>query len=135
MKLKRTRKSKPVIPTNSMSDIAFLLLIFIMLISLINYRKEVKISYPEANYQEVTQADDNLEIWVDESGVIFHKGQVVDYAQIEGIIVDAVVRNPKVRIHLIADKNTEYENVNGVIDVLKLLNHRVVSLVVKEHSS
>ena len=31
-----------------MSDIAFLLLIFIMLLSLINNRKEIKIDYPEA---------------------------------------------------------------------------------------
>ena len=45
--LSRKRK-KPLIPMSSMSDIGFLLLIFIMLISLINQRHEVPISYPEA---------------------------------------------------------------------------------------
>ncbi|HNQ97320.1 MAG TPA: biopolymer transporter ExbD, partial [Treponemataceae bacterium] len=41
------KKKRPMVPTSSMSDIGFLLLIFIMLISLINQRHEVKIDYPE----------------------------------------------------------------------------------------
>ncbi|GHV74974.1 hypothetical protein AGMMS49940_22760 [Spirochaetia bacterium] len=42
MNLKR-RKRDFIVPMNSMSDVAFLLLVFIMLVSLINYRREVKI--------------------------------------------------------------------------------------------
>jgi biopolymer transport protein ExbD len=115
-----------------MSDIAFLLLIFIMLISLINYRREIKIDYPEAESQEITQADKNIEIWINKSGAVFFEGEPQTLSQIEGIIADGVAKDPSVRIHILADKNTAYKHVNDVLEILKLLQHRAVSLVVKE---
>jgi biopolymer transport protein ExbD len=130
--IKRRKKRNPIVPVNSMSDIAFLLLIFIMLISLINYRREIKIDYPEAESQEVTQADKNLEIWVDKRGAVFYEGEPRTISAIEGIIADAVAEDPSVRIHVLADKNTAYKHVDGVLEILKLLQHRAVSLVVKE---
>lgn len=133
MKLRKRARRKPIIPIDSMSDIAFLLLIFIMLLSLINYRQEIKIDYPEAEFQEVTQVDENFEIWVDRGGTIFYDGQVIDMQSLEGLIVDAVTADPATRIHIIADKNTKYESVNEVVEILKLLQHRVVSFVVKEN--
>ena len=135
MNISRGKRRAPIVPINSMSDIAFLLLIFIMLISLMNYRKEIQISYPEAEYQEVTQADKNLEIWIDYSGIIYHEGEVINYADAEVIIADAVVSDPDIRIHILADKNTPYKYINDLIEVLKLLQHRVVSFVVKEARS
>lgn len=134
MKLRKRVRRKPIIPIDSMSDIAFLLLIFIMLLSLINYRQEIKIDYPEAEFQEVTQVDENFEIWIDREGRVFYDGKQIDLKSLEGLIVDAVIDDPATRIHIIADKNTKYESVNGVVEVLKLLQHRVVSFVVKENS-
>lgn len=134
MRIRRKARRGPIISINAMSDIAFLLLIFIMLISLINYRQEIKIDYPEAEFQEVTQDDKNLEIWVNSAGGIFHDGKQVSLSALEGIIADAVIEDPSVRIHILADRNTSYRHVNDVIEVLKLLQHRVVSLVVKDRA-
>ena len=132
MIINKRKRRDFIIPINSMSDIAFLLLIFIMLISLINYRREIKIDYPESDFVEVTQYDKNLEIWIDENGVTYYKGMVIDLKTLEGIIADTIAEKPDTRIHILADKNTKYKNVNNVINVLKFLQHRVVSLVVKE---
>ena len=132
MKIKRKVRRKPIIPVNSMSDIAFLLLIFIMLISLMNYRREIKINYAEAEFHEVTQADENLEIWINRAGDAFVDGMLTDLNTLEGIIASEIVENPEVRIHILADKDTPYKNVNSVMEILKILQHRVVSLVVKE---
>lgn len=133
MKLTRPRR-RPTVPVNAMSDIAFLLLIFIMLISLINYRREIPIEYPEAMEPDVVQADRNLELWVREDGSVFHEGRLVDLATMEAVIVDAVAADPSVRIHILADRNTPYRHVAEVFEVLQLLQHRVVSLVVSDPS-
>ena len=132
MNIRRRNRRGPIVSINAMSDIAFLLLIFIMLISLINYRQEIKIDYPEAEFQEVTQADKNLEIWINSAGGIFFNGKPVSLASLEGIIADAVTEDPSVRIHILADRNTPYKHVDKVIELMKLLQHRVVSLVVKD---
>lgn len=132
MNIKKGIGRKSIIPVNSMSDIAFLLLIFIMLISLINYKKQVKIDYPEAELTESVNVQSNLELWVKKDGAIFHNGREIDIQTAEVIIVDTITVNPKTRIHVKADKNTQYRNVNKVLETLQLLQHRVVSLVVKE---
>ena len=131
MKLTRPRR-RPTVPVNAMSDIAFLLLIFIMLISLINYRREIPIEYPEATRTEIVQADRNLEIWVRDDGTIYHDGRPIDLGTMEAVIVDAVAADPSVRIHVLADRNTAYRHVAEVLEVLQLLQHRVVSLVVSD---
>jgi len=129
--LSRKRK-KPMIPMSSMSDIGFLLLIFIMLISLINQRHEVPIKYPEAETLEKTQEKDNLEIWVDASGNLSVEGKTIDIGNLEGLIAATLAEKPGTRVHVIADRNTGYRNVDKVVKILQRLQHRVVSFVVKE---
>lgn len=132
MKIRRKKRRSPIVPINSMSDIAFLLLIFIMLISLINYRKEVKIEYPEADLSEITQADKNLELWIDSKGNLYFQGEPVNKADMEGWVAQGIADNPSIRVHIIADKNTPYRDINFLVEMLQLLQHRVVSFVVKE---
>ena len=131
VKLKMKRRN-PSITTSSMSDIGFLLLIFIMLISLMNQRYEEKINYSESTVLERTQADSNFEIWVQKNGIISADGKELDSIALEKAIVSAIAENPAVRIHVIADKDTPYKYVNSVVSVLQSLQHRVVSFVVKE---
>ena len=114
-----------------MSDLAFLLLIFIMLVSLINYRKEVNIQYPGAETARRVSTERNLEIWVDRSGGFYLEGNPSSLAVIEHGIVQAYRLAPDTRIHIIADRDTPFENVHIVLDILQSLQYRVVSFVVK----
>ncbi|MBO4386341.1 MAG: biopolymer transporter ExbD [Treponema sp.] len=128
----KKKRRNPSITTSSMSDIGFLLLIFIMLISLMNQRYEEKINYSESTALERTQADSNFEIWIQKNGVISADGKVLDSVGLERAVVSAIAANPNVRIHVIADRDTPYKYVNSVVGVLQSLQHRVVSFVVKE---
>jgi biopolymer transport protein ExbD len=130
MKLAR-RSRRFMVPLCSMSDVAFLLLIFIMLVALINYRKEVKIEYPEAETAKKTSAEKNLEIWVDRAGNLYLNGTGSDLGTIEAGIIEAYQKAPDTRVHIIADRDTPFERVNRVLEILQLLQYRVVSFVVK----
>ena len=127
MKIKR-KKRNITIAIFSMSDIAFLLLIFIMLVSLINYRKEVKIEYAEAQYAERTQTDKNLEVWLDKNGGIYVNGDSSDENELAVLIA---VISPDTRVHIIADRNTPYEQINNILEIFQVLQYRLVSFVVK----
>ena len=130
MKLNRRRKALSV-PVSSMSDVAFLLLIFIMLVSLINYRREVRIQYPEAETAKKVSDEKNLEIWIDLSGILYLNGNPSSLMQIEDGIVEAYRSAPDTRVHIIADRNTQFKNIHQVLDILQRLQYRVVSFVVK----
>ncbi|MDR0540389.1 MAG: biopolymer transporter ExbD [Spirochaetaceae bacterium] len=132
MNIKRGKKMT-VIPMNAMSDVAFLLLIFIMLVSLINYRKEVKLDYPEArNAVQRVSEKKNLEIWINKTGDVFLDGTAADIDTVENTIAELYRTAPATRVHIIADRNTPFENVNKVISIMQLLEYRVVSFVVKD---
>jgi biopolymer transport protein ExbD len=132
MNLRRKKKAF-TIPLNSMSDVAFLLLIFIMIVALINYRKEVKIEYPEARTALRTSAEKNLEVWVDKEGEIYLDGDPADYYALESKISELYVSAPDTRVHILADRNTPYEKINNVLEIFQILQYRVVSFVVKNN--
>ncbi len=115
-----------------MSDIGFLLLIFIMLISLMNQRQEQPIEYSEAFHLEKTQAAKNFEIWILSDGNVFIKDQLQTKDSLEQNVAAAIIEDQEVRIHVIADKNTPYKYVDSVVKILQSLQHRVVSFVVRE---
>jgi biopolymer transport protein ExbD len=133
MNLRLKQKKGIFVPTNSMSDLAFLLLIFIMVVALINYRKEVKIDYPEAKTALRTSAEKNLEVWIDRLGGIYLDGDPADYHLLETKISQLYISAPDTRVHIIADRNTPYEKINSALEVLQLLQYRVVSFVVKSN--
>jgi biopolymer transport protein ExbD len=131
MKLRKDRK-KFIVPLNSMSDVAFLLLIFIMLVALINYRREVKIEYPEAETAKKTSAEKNTEIWIDRSGAVYLDGLPCTLRTIENTVGDLYRNAPDTRLHIIADRDTPFSNVHKVLEILQILQYRVVSFVVKD---
>jgi biopolymer transport protein ExbD len=132
MNIPRIKKSF-VIPMNAMSDVAFLLLIFIMIVALINYRKEVKIEYPEAAQSaKKTSAEKNMELWIDRQGALYLNGDLCDLAAIEAAVAELYLNAPDTRVHIIADKNTRFEKVEAALSLLQMLQYRVVSLVVKD---
>jgi biopolymer transport protein ExbD len=131
MKLRRKAKKGFLISTNSLSDIAFLLLIFIMLVALINYRQEINIDYPEAKTALRTVAEKNLEVWIDKEGGIYLNGYDANLAAFELEIIRLYQSAPDTRVHIIADRNTPYEKINAALEIMQVLQYRVVSFVVK----
>jgi biopolymer transport protein ExbD len=121
---------------NAMSDVAFLLLIFIMLVSLINYRKEVKIDYPEAA-EAIEKVNDskNLELWVDKSGAVYLDGFASNLNEIENMVGELYRTAPDTRIHIIADRDVPFARVNAILEILQLLEYRVVTFVVRSFES
>jgi biopolymer transport protein ExbD len=105
-----------------------------MLVALINYRKEIKVDYPEAKPEnmEKTSSEKNLEIWINIEGLLFLDGNPATIEAIAGKIEDVYLNAPDTRVHVIADQNVAFEKVNVVLSQLQLLNYRVVSLVAKD---
>ena len=125
------KKRQFIIPINTMSDIAFQLLIFIMLVALINYRREVNIRYALAETPKKVNVEKNLEVWIDREGYLYLNGINCGIDTIEAGIIQACSQRPDTRVHIIADRDTQFAHVQAVLRILQILQHREVSLVVK----
>jgi biopolymer transport protein ExbD len=102
-----------------------------MLLALINYRKEIKIEYPEAKTALRTASEKNLEVWIDREGSIYLNGYDADLPAFETEIIRLYRSAPDTRIHIIADRNTPYEKINAALEIMQILQYRVVSFVVR----
>ena len=91
MKLHRRKKMAITVPTTSMGDIAFLLIIFFMVCS--NFAKENRIKYKSPDALDVDKVKNTkISIVVDEKSEIYYNGKLMDSARTVETMVDAYVR-------------------------------------------
>jgi len=132
MQLKRRHDAQPVIPTASMADIAFLLIVFFMVTitfekdktQVVLPKTELRFEIPkEVAYISVT---DNGQIRVtngDDMSVPVPAEDVVTFA------ANLVARYPQRPLVLKADANVPYRNIDKILDSLKQAKVELIYLL------
>ncbi len=111
--------TEAAIPTASMPDIIFMLLIFFMAATTIRQYDGIPVRIPEARTTqkiEVAKIDITY-IWVDKNDRIMIDDQFVPYNEIEtlnGILYDRRVANPRTVISMKADSECRMKIINDV---------------------
>ena len=114
------KEGKVAIPTSSMSDIAFLLLIFFMVST--TFRKEVglKVLLPEARATEkLTRTRDISHIYIGKDGKISVDDKIVSPDLLKLAYIRKVEEKPEIIVSMKADKNAKYDYVDKVIESLR----------------
>lgn len=99
MKLQRKIKPEPMVPMASMSDIAFLLIIFFMVSTTFMKEAGIKAKPPKAKQGEELKKKSLATITVDENGESYFDGDKLSIASLGKAIQERIAqRNPKDRI-------------------------------------
>jgi len=136
MVLRRKRKDLGGIPTASMSDVAFLLLVFFLSTTKFDIKKGLGIVLPavsDGTQKKVKLKDDNLsKIWIDKDGVITLKSggneQIVPMNKLQQTIHQIVIDNPDMVISLKTDRKSKYQYMVQVLDKLQASGAEKISL-------
>ena len=102
-----------------MIDLVFLLLIFFMISStLITYRKDPDVEIPIATAGKVPkEIQDRVVLNVLTSGLVRDEfGEELTLPEVENLMRRAKEANPKVKLHLRADRMAAHDHVKKVID-------------------
>jgi biopolymer transport protein ExbD len=119
MKIKRKTSIQNLIPVSSMSDIAFLLLIFLMLSSILNMKQGPDIQLPRAQEISAPREVKKFDILIDRQGNIFFEGQYRLADEITRIFSARVGEFPDLYVQISSDRDTEYEKVDQVVKALQ----------------
>ena len=85
LKIKRRKGNEIIVPTSSMGDIAFLLIIFFMLTS--KFMQEAQVEHVLPNSPEVEQIQpQELSLILDEDGVLWVQGEETDIQSMAEIV-------------------------------------------------
>lgn len=117
-----------------MVDVAFLLLIFFMSTTQFKAPETVPINLPSSHSDVKLPEADVLILSVSKDNVVLWKvGQQpeasIGIAELEKAIIDARIRNPKLRIAIKADQLADFGTVNDVMDILQRTGNTRFNLV------
>lgn len=129
--MKKKRKIRPSIPTASMGDVAFLILIFFLTTTVFTKDKGLKMLLPERTEEEekVQVKPENIvtiainpvgEIWIKSVGIEEYLSPE-DYDRIKAITEERLLaRDTLLVVSLRTSKDTPYKNMIEVLDQLKI---------------
>ena len=135
MKFQRNLKSSASVPTESMGDIVFLLLIFFMVSTVFKTEDGLSVELPRAESGVEVKRDDIKNIYVDRVGRISVNDKLVDPATAAQLMVQALEKNPMTIVALQGDQKTPYEEMDKVLEELKKVNAVRVSFNNKVESA
>jgi biopolymer transport protein ExbD len=125
--LRRKEGTGARIPTSSMADIAFLLIIFFMVTTIFKLEEGLPISLPRTQAGEKIPREKIAHIWVDDLGNISIDDLIVGMNDIEPMVLAKLRENPALIIAFNTDENTPYGTMDEAMERLKRANALSVS--------
>ena len=115
--LSRKSKASSEIPSSSLADIAFLLLIFFMVSTVFRSDKQRPIDWPEAAAAEKIdeKVKNILNIWVEQDGSIWINDQNIPMDEVSGVVGPLYAQSDRrLVISIRADQDTPYTFIDAV---------------------
>ena len=116
MKLQRKRRLMSMVPTASMGDIAFLLIIFFMVTS--DFMKTGMKAEPPRSPDIETMRKAAVIVVVDNEGTLWLEGQAIDVASLEGKVKDLLEGRKDRTVMLKIDKGQQHRTYGPVFMAL-----------------
>ncbi len=131
-KFKRVKRGEAEIPTASLPDIVFLLMIFFLISTSMNPDKGLGLTLPPPGEQVKVAQENILNIYINAAGRVLLKDKEVNVPEISRIIKEELEKNPKLIVSLKTDLDAKYEDMIKVLDQLKLADAPRISLAAPE---
>lgn len=112
------RKNKRIgIPVIAMSDIAFLLLIFLMVSSMSSPKKSMSVTLPQVVSAEREKMKNSEDIFVTKEGKYFIGKKEVSLAELDSFIF-TISGNKNMTVFVYGDEETEYNCIDAITQLL-----------------
>ena len=101
-----------------MADIAFLLLIFFMVSSVLEMEKEIPVNLPESRIS-VSETSKYFNIWIDNRGELYLDGKRDNLRNLVSFAQYKISINADIKALISADKALPFEYVNSAMEALR----------------
>ncbi|HJN68294.1 MAG: biopolymer transporter ExbD [Candidatus Marinimicrobia bacterium] len=126
-KIKRRFKGGEI-PTSSMADIAFLLLIFFLVTTTIDIDKGLGLVLPAEGEEIEIKKKNILNCLINSSGMVLLGGEPVNLKDVSRIVKEKLRENDKLIISVKTHEKTRYKDYVAIIDQLKIADATRISI-------
>jgi len=123
---KGTTEASVEIPTSSMADIAFLLLVFFIVTTSMNQDKGIGMTLPPPGDPMPIPRENIASVWINNQGQIALKAMGSDYQTVPSAqvlrqrIEERIVQNPNLVVSILSQDQADYRTFVDVLDALRL---------------
>ena len=129
---KKESRITPEIPTASMADIAFLLIVFFLVTTTMNQDKGLSLHLPPVGETKEVKKKNILNVWINAQDQVafFENDQLtpVPSAELKSRIESRLVENRKLIISVKTERGASYRTFVDVLDELKMAGATKISI-------
>ncbi|MBN2511033.1 MAG: biopolymer transporter ExbD [Spirochaetales bacterium] len=133
MNIRKTRKKRiDIADSGALSDLAFLLIVFFIVIAVFNINKGFILELPKKDSQKIVNIDDIMKVWIAADGSISANGESLDMEELERRTKDMIALRPNATFLLHIHPDAEYQDVVDIIDMVRLTEVENFSFAMKD---
>jgi biopolymer transport protein ExbD len=121
MKIKRRKRNSPE-ETSAASDVAFLLIIYFLVIAGFNINQGFLLNLPAKDSTRLILKDDLMRFEMDGSGALFYQGAELDRSAAEREIRRAIAGHPNLALILLIDAKAPWQQLVLFVELAQKLN-------------
>ena len=132
MLMRKRVRANVTIPTASMADIAFLLIVFFLVTTTLHRDKGIGMELPPVGEGKKVPRRNICNVWVNAAGEIAVEGEIIPLAELRANVQTRLAQNDRLIISLKADRETPYTAFIDVLDEIKLTGADRISIASPE---
>ena len=133
MKLKRPRRLN-FGDISAASDVAFLLIIYFIVIAGFNVNEGFLINLPARDSQRLILRDDLIRFELDNYGYVIYNDELIGIPEARRLIASALSANPNIAVLLTIDPQAGWQRVVSFVELAQDLNIEAFSFSMKRES-
>jgi biopolymer transport protein ExbD len=126
------KKRKSFDESSASSDIAFLLIIYFIVIAGFNINKGFLMNLPAKDSTRLILKDDLLRFELDDSGHILYRGEILSATEAEGAVRSAVNAKPNIAVLLTVSPDAPWQQVVSFVEMSQKLSIDSFSFTIKK---
>ncbi len=127
MKLRERIRPEAEIPTASMADIAFLLIIFFMVTTIFSAEKGLQIVLPEKGSEVKVKKGNVAHIVIEADGEIYLNDELIELQVLRPTVEQMLIENDSLAFSMKTHPEAQYSRLIDIFDELKMANAERVS--------
>ena len=128
MSNKRRIRFMATIPTSTMADIAFLLIVFFLVSTSFSHDKGLGLTLPEFGAAKRVPSRNITRVWINAAGEIMHDQELVSLELMEQRVKQMTENNPNLIVSIKSDPDAKYEYFVDVVDAIKQAGNDKISI-------
>ncbi len=121
--------------SSASSDIAFLLIIYFIVIAGFNVNKGFLMNLPAKDSSRLILRDDLLRFEMDTKGNVVYEGEVIQIPRAKSIIQTAQKENPEIAVIITIDGQAHWQNVVNFVELAQDMKIESFSFAMKKEDS